>query len=101
MILGPAANLGTADMPHGGKILARAYASLGRSKILLQEGLPSSFLGDQHCEQFTLADEIERTPKVGHVILTDKQVRDLTQQFFEQRIVPPLRHQHEAKREDH
>src|SRR5215470_7349553 len=72
------------------EILARAYAALGRSKKLLQRGSPSSFLGDQRYGPFQLADETERTPKVGHVVLTDKQVSDLTQQFVEQRIVPPL-----------
>src|SRR5262249_51232135 len=72
------------------KILAYAYAMLDRSKKLLQQGSPSSFLGDEHYEPFQQADEIERTPKVGHEILTDKQVSDLAQQIVEQRIVPPL-----------
>jgi len=65
-------------------------ASLGRSKKLLQRCSPSSFLGDQRYEPFPLAGEIERTPKVDQTILTDQQVRVLTQQFVEQRIVPPL-----------
>jgi hypothetical protein len=73
--------------PADGKILARAYASLGRSKKLLLQGSPSCFLGDQHYEPFPLADEIERTPKVAQIILTDQQLRALTQR---QRIVPPL-----------
>jgi hypothetical protein len=68
------------------KILARAYASLGRSKKFLQQGSPSSFLGDQHHEPFPLAGEIERTPKVDQII----QVRAFTQQSVVQRIVPPL-----------
>jgi len=72
------------------KILACAYASLGRSNQLLQQGSPSLFLGDQRCEPFPLAGEIERTPKVDQTILTDQRVRVLTQQFVEQRIVPPL-----------
>lgn len=76
--------------PSDGKILARAYASLGCSNKLLQQGSPSSFLGDQHYEPFPLAGEIERTPKVDQIILMDQQVRALTQQFVEQRIVPPL-----------
>ena len=73
-----------------GEILARAYASLGRSNQLLQQGSPSLFLGDQRCELFPLAGEIERTPKVDQIILTDQQVRALTQPFVEQRILPPL-----------
>src|SRR5215469_18351769 len=79
-------------IPLDGKILARAYAALGCSNKLLQQGSPSSFLGDQHYEPFPLADETERTPtpKVDQIILTDQQVRALTQQFLEQRIVPPL-----------
>src|SRR5215471_20869748 len=57
------------------KILACAYASLGRSNQLLQQGSPSLFLGDQRCELFPLAGEIERTPKVDQTILTDQRVR--------------------------
>ena len=74
------------------EILARAYASLGRSNKLLQQGSPSSFLGDQHYEPFALADETERTPKVDQIILADQQVRasNLTQRSVEQRIAPPL-----------
>jgi hypothetical protein len=55
--------------PSDEKILARAYAALGRSNKLLQQGSPSSFLGDQRYEPFQLVDETERTPKVGHVII--------------------------------
>src|SRR5215471_9419925 len=59
-----------------------------RSSFL--QGSPSCFLGDQHYEPFPLADEIERTPKVAQIILTDQQLRALTQQSVGQRIVPPL-----------
>jgi len=70
------------------KILARAYALLGRAKKLLQLGPPNSFLGDQHYEAIPLAEEIERTP----IILTDERVRDsyLIQGSVEQDIGPPL-----------
>ena len=53
-----------------GEILARAYASLGRSNKLLQQGSPSSFLGDQRYEPFPLADDTEGTPKVDQITLT-------------------------------
>jgi len=76
--------------PSDGELLARAYASLGRSNKLLQQDSPSSFLGDQHHEPFAPADETERTPKVDQIILTDQQLRALTQELVEQRIVPPL-----------
>src|SRR5215467_2602834 len=74
--------------PTDGQILARAYASLDLSEKLLQQGAPSSFLGDQHHEPIPLADEIELTP----IILTDQHVRDsyLIQRSVEQGIVPPL-----------
>ena len=77
-------------VPPDLKILARAYASLGRSNKLLQQGSPSSFLGDQHYEPFPLADEIERTPKVAQIIRTDRQLRALRKRSIEERIVPPL-----------
>jgi hypothetical protein len=76
--------------PSDRVIFARAYASLGRSNKLLQQGSPSSFLGDQHYEPFSLAGETERTPKVDQIILTDQQLLALTHQSIEQRIVPPL-----------
>ena len=76
--------------PSDGQIVARAHALLGRSKKLLQQGSPSSFLGDQHYEPFPLADEIERTPKVVQIIRTDQQPRAVTQRSVEQRFVPPL-----------
>ena len=76
--------------PSDGKILARAYALLGRSNKLLQQGSPSSFLGDQHYEPFPLEGETELTPKVDQIILTDQQLLALAQQSVEQRMVPPL-----------
>ena len=67
--------------PSDREILARVYASLGGSKKLLQQGAPSSFLGDQHYEPLPLADEVQRTLKLDQIILTDQQVRSyLTQQ---------------------
>jgi hypothetical protein len=39
--------------PSDEKILARAYAALGRSNKLLQQGSPSSFLGELHYQPFS------------------------------------------------
>ena len=43
--------------PSDRVIFARAYASLGCSDKLLQQGSPSSFLGDQRYGPFQLTDE--------------------------------------------